>query len=278
MRPRENSTELNRRLVCQLGKAAGRFSVLQASLLELLRSRFFFFSGKLRRDCSWLPASFFISVRCRDPCAIQISRQLDRKYVHAATSPFCKHTLTQHVYKNTHRHNEWLVSATSQVNVLWSPTTEPCCGNRSFPSLIFSFRVSPSFFSANAARLPCYQDSPKTACPGSCHILCARMSAGPSEMPAASETSISTRDMVKEGEQKEKEREAEKRRKKKTATKSWLSTKGSQTESWGFLLSSQSCVKITTLYNAKRTRWESKRDQISITFGLNFNRTRGQRV
>lgn len=66
------------------------------------------------------------------------------------------------------------------------------------------------------------------------------MSAGPSEMPAASETSISTRDMVEEGEEEEEEKEKEKETlcnsnmPTKTAGKSLLSTKGSETERGAF--------------------------------------------
>lgn len=136
-------------------------------------------------------------------------------------------------------------------------TTQHYGGNRSSPSLTFSTTVSPSFLSANSSRLPRYQDSPETACPGSCQILCARMSVGPSEVPAASESSISTRNMEKRREEKRSRQHAPTSKPAlKIPAKSLLSTKGSERErEGGFLLSSESCVKITssTSYHAKRT-------------------------
>lgn len=157
--------------------------------------------GNLRRGCRlhFLPVSpSLLSL----PHTIH-SLEEAKTCVLATSRYFRKHTVTQPVYKDLHGYSRWLVFGLFFLSFFLffffkaAQTTQHYGGNRSSPSLTFSTTVSPSFLSANSSRLPRYQDSPETACPGSCQILCARMSVGPSEVPAASESSISTRNMEK---------------------------------------------------------------------------------
>lgn len=198
--------------------------------------------GKLKRDCSWFPASLFIS-------AVVTPRLPEFE---AAGQEICPH-MHSSSNKLLSVNTPWLNVCTetrTDTTSGWFPpllrstfyaalTTDDCCGNRSSPSLAFSHQVSPSF------PLPTYPDcwATRTA-PRQPALAAARFSV-PACLLALLRCQLHLRPASqpgtwwKEGEEEEKGREQEKRYSHsdiatQTAAKLLLSTKGSETDRGAF--------------------------------------------